>query len=378
VAAADFMRFLIAWQRVDPAERVEGPESLAALLEQLEGFEAPAAAWEGEILPARMVEYDPAWLDAFCLAGKVVWGRLTPPGRATAPVRATPIALVGRAQLGAWMGMAPAAAGDDGISAGARCTLDHLARCGASFFDEIVAGTGLLRTQVEVALAELVARGLATSDSFTGLRALLTPSNRRPPLHARARRGSFAVFGLESAGRWTLLAARSDPSRPDPAAVEAIARALLRRYGVVFRRVVEREGALPPWRLLLRAYRRLEARGEIRGGRFVAGFAGEQFALPDAVGRLRAVRREPAAGVLVSVSAADPTNLVGLVTPGGRVPALAGNRVLFRDGVPIAVRERREVRFLTQLDPAARWAAEGALVRRRVAPRLRAYLGGSA
>jgi ATP-dependent Lhr-like helicase len=228
---------------------------------------------------------------------------------------------------------------------------------------------------VETALGELVAAGLATADSFTGLRALLVPSSRRPPFSAgRRRRGSTAVFGMENAGRWTRLPARTALEGNGPS-VETVARALLRRYGVVFRRLIARESALPLWRDLLRVYRRLEARGEIRGGRFVAGMAGEQYALPDAVGRLRASRRDPHNGTLVSVSAADPLNLVGIVTPGERVPALRANRVLFRDGVPIAVRESREVRLVADLDATAEGEARNALLGSRVSPRLRAYLG---
>jgi ATP-dependent Lhr-like helicase len=296
-------------------------------------------------------------------------------------VRATPITLVGRDHLEAWR-EAPAPGSEPlSLSPDARRALEHLTRAGASFFNEIVRGTGLLRTQVEAALAELVAHGLATADSFTGLRALLTPSAERPPLGGRRRRGRVAVFGMESAGRWTRLrtvdAAPVDVESPaDP--LETIARALLRRYGVVFRRLLARESTLPPWRDLLRVYRRLEARGEIRGGRFVAGFSGEQYALAEAVGLLRAVRREPGRGELVAVSGADPLNLIGLVTPGERLPVLAGNRLLFRDGIPVAVRAAREVRFLVDLPPADREAAAAALVRRRVSPRLRAYLGRSA
>jgi ATP-dependent Lhr-like helicase len=254
---------------------------------------------------------------------------------------------------------------------------DYLASHGATFFDELVRGTGLLRTQIEEALGDLVASGLATADSFTGLRALLTPSNRRPPLGGRSRRGASAVFGMESAGRWTLVSATPAPAVPVPDAVETIARVLLRRYGIITKRLMEREAHLPPWRELLRVFRRLEARGEIRGGRFVAGFAGEQFALPEAVGMLRAARRAEASGTLVSVSAADPLNLVGVILPGERVPALSGNRILFRDGVPAGTRVGG-VNRLDQAgapDAAAHHAAETALVRRRVAPRLRAYLG---
>jgi ATP-dependent Lhr-like helicase len=179
---------------------------------------------------------------------------------------------------------------------------------------------------------------------------------------------------MTSAGRWSLLA-RSASSSVEQSSIEKLARILLRRYGVVFKRVLEREGFQLTWRELLRVFHRLEARGEIRGGRFVTGFSGEQFALTEAVGMLRAMRRAPTENSLVSVSAADPLNLVGIITPGDKVAAYSGNRVLYRDGVPIATLESGEVRFLVELDPASRWAAKNALVRRRVAtPELRSYL----
>jgi ATP-dependent helicase Lhr and Lhr-like helicase len=392
VSQVDFLRFLLAWQRVDPEERAEGPESLHALVEQLEGFEAAAAAWEGEILPSRMKEYDPSWLDALCLAGRFVWGRGTPPpgtigGRRSGPVRSTPIALLSRHGLPLWREVAPAPDPSElELSGDARAVHDWLWQRGACFFSEIARGTGLLHTQLEMALAELVAWGLVTSDSFTGLRALLVPAHKRPRVdRSRPGGGSVSLFGMENAGRWSLL--HSAPPPPpatvfgpalSPEAAEAVAWALLRRYGVVFRKLLERETLLPPWRDLLRVLRRLEARGEIRGGRFVDGFSGEQYALPEAVGRLRALRKQPRKGTLVSVSATDPLNLVGIATPGDRLPAVAGNRLLFRDGEPIAVLEGREPRFLVDLDTATRWQAQGALVRRSVAPKLKAYLGRSA
>ena len=384
VTQADFVRFLLAWNRLEPDERMEGPESVQALLEQLEGFEAAAAAWEGEILPARMKEYDPVWLDALCLAGRWVWGRTAVPngnGKRSGPVRATPISLLGRTKLPLWREIAPRPDPDAlDLTAPARAVHDYLRDRGASFFSEIAEGAGLLHTQVEVALAELVAWGLVTSDSFTGLRALLVPAHLRPPVDRTRRRGSVAVFGMENAGRWSLT--RAGAPAPDtnisPEAAEHIAWTLLRRYGVVFRRLLERETLLPPWRDLLRVFRRLEARGEIRGGRFVDGFSGEQYALPDAVGRLRAIRKEPKKGTLISVSAVDPLNLIGIATPGDRLAALSGNRLLYRDGIPIAVLDGKEPRFLVELDPATRWQAQSALVRRSVAPKLKAYLGRSA
>jgi len=244
----------------------------------------------------------------------------------------------------------------------AQAVLDFVRQNGASFFDELVQGSGLLRPQVEEALAELVATGLVSSDSFAGLRALLVPSDRRGPRAGRRRRAT--IFAMEAAGRWAL-ARRAFPQREArPEAVEHLARTLLLRYGIVFWRLLEREAPwLPPWRDLLRVYRRLEARGEIRGGRFVAGFSGEQFALPDAVGKLREIRRKPSSGGWISLSGSDPLNLAGILTPGPRLAALIGNRVLFRDGLPIALFVGGEVQFLDTLDPATQWEARKALLR---------------
>jgi ATP-dependent Lhr-like helicase len=400
VSGADFMRFLFAWQRLVPDRRAAGMEGLAGVIEQLDGYELAAGAWEGDVLASRVDEYDPHLLDALCLTGRAAWGRLSPPpgGGGPAPVgpiRSTPIALFQREHRDAWLALAPDAV-EFPLSAYARAVRDALAARGASFFQEIVAAAGLLATQVEHGLGELAALGLVTADSFAGLRALLTPSDKRRPMSADARRRHRTVtFGVETAGRWALLRAigADKAVRADAAfgatshvtsaatalsaatAVEEVARALLRRYGVVFYRLLARESLSPPWRELVPVYRRLEARGEIRGGRFVAGMAGEQFALPEAVADLRAVRRSAADRQLVSVSAADPVNLTGIVTPGDRVSALASNRVLFRDGVPVAVREGRETRLLVEADGPTAHELERALVRKRVSPALRAYFG---
>jgi ATP-dependent Lhr-like helicase len=232
---------------------------------------------------------------------------------------------------------------------------------GASFFEELLEGTSLLRAQVEEGLSELVALGQVRSDSFAGLRALLTPRRRGRTVNSARRRKR----SLEGAGRWTLVGAKglNGTSRDnDPERVEHIAKALLRRYGVVFLRMLEREAAsLPKWRDLLRVYRKLEARGEIRGGRFVAGFSGEQFALPEAIAKLRAIRRQDTESTLVSLSGADPLNLAGIVTPGPKLPALAANRVLYRDGIPVAFLEGRAVKMLEVLDPQAEAQARMAL-----------------
>ncbi|MDE2088673.1 MAG: ATP-dependent DNA helicase, partial [Gammaproteobacteria bacterium] len=385
VSAADFLRFLLQWHGLTADPRPEGPQALAAIVEQLEGFEAAAAAWEADVLPARMRNYDPQWLDGLCLSGRVAWARLTPPkaaagkDRSAGPVRTTPVALLTRRNLSAWRALADGRHKDaPRLTPRAQAVADYLRDHGASFFDEIVSGTGLLRTQTEQALGELVAGGRVNCDGYTGLRALLLPSDRRRGYAGYRRRGS-ALFGIEDAGRWTLLRGAAPAGNAAPEVgeetIERLARVLLRRYGVVFRRLLEREVPwLPPWYQLLRVYRRLEARGEIRGGRFVAGFSGEQYALPEAVGALRELRRRAGQGTLVSVSAADPLNLAGVLTPGARVPALAGNRVLYRDGVPIAVHVGGEARFLVQLDAGAEWEARNALLRQPVTPALRAYL----
>ena len=377
VAAKDFLRFLFDWQRVAEGARMEGPDALAAIAGQLEGFEAAAGAWESEILPARLKDYDPVWLDDLCLSGRVAWARLRPrslqaegSGRGVSPVRSTPITLVARRNAALWSLLSPSP-DEAAPSATARRVLDVIRQEGASFFDELVEGSRLLRPQVEEALGELVALGLVTSDSFAGLRALLAPTSS-----ANRRRRRALSFAMENAGRWALARRPRVADNPAQAAGEAaehLARTLLRRYGVVFWRLIEREAAwLPPWRDLLRVYRRLEARGDIRGGRFVAGFAGEQFALPDAVGLLREARRKPASGALVSLSGADPLNLVGIVTPGPRLAALTGNRVLYRDGIPIALHAGGETQFLETLDPAEEWAAKKTLLRGAMATKVEA------
>src|SRR3989475_25719 len=339
VSAADFMRFLLHWQHAAGETQMKGIEGLGAVIEQVDGYEVPAGAWEHEVLAARVADYEPDFIDRLCLSGRVAWGRLSPAnGSGKAPLRSSPIALMLREHAGLWRAAAEPEAGE--LSSEANAVCEMLCSRGASFFDEIVSGTGQLRTQAERSLGELAGLGLVTADSFGGLRALLAPSDK----HKRRSRRRRPAYEVDTAGRWALL--RSDAAVDDGKRVEEIARALLRRYGVVFRALLARESRLPTWRELAGVYRRLEARGEIRGGRFVSGFGGEQFALSDAVGRLRAVRKLDKSGELVALSGADPLNLVGIVTPEARVAAITPNRVLYRDGLALAALEGGELRRL--------------------------------
>src|SRR5438876_518194 len=359
VSLQDFYRFLFAWQRADLEHRVEGPEGLQSVLEQLDGCELPLTAWESAVLAARVNDYDPEWLDRLCFSGRVGWGRLSSlhntNARAFAPLRTSPIALYQRENLHDWLHLTQADSSVE-LSVVPRRVFEELATGGALFFSELVRRTGLLPSQVEDALSQLAARGFVTSDSFDGLRALLVPSNKRPTFgrNIGRRRRKTSLASIEFAGRWSLLGTQitSQPlgngvesSARDPA-IEKFARVLLRRYGVVFRRLLEREIFGVTWYELGRIYRRWEARGEIRGGYFVGGISGEQFALPEAIGLLRSIRKASPKNELITLSAADPLNLQGILTPGPRIAAVTSNRILFRDGLPIAALEAGETRKL--------------------------------
>ena len=493
---AEFMRYLFEWQQVRPDDRRQGFEALAAVAAELEGFAAPAAAWEAEILPARIADFAPEMLDRLCLAGRASWARPAPPnretpGRSFGPIRSTPIALLSRRHAPLWLapaagetkgtaesstepgamtpgqparpssgnGTGPSAAastdarnaptpGNTGVprpspppgphdayipgngvsreatvplashsprarnafkrgrtdtlpasppspdpqdahalgnaggppappshgtrdaslpgnasapppslSPGARNVLSCLRARGASFFDDLLAGTGARAPDAAAALGELITHGLVSADGFAGLRAFTGASVRR--LHAVAEAGRWACVPRRAAGT------EADGVGEDGA--ETIARTLLRRYGVVFKTLLARESITVPWRDLLRVLRRLEARGDIRGGRFVAGFTGEQYALPEAVETLRRVRRAPADGAIVALSAADPLNLTGIVTLGDRIPATASTRIAFRDGAPVAtLTGARKIDLLESQAPEQEWAARNALLRRRM------------
>ena len=322
---------------------VAGSESLYALLEQLEGFTLPAACWERDVLPARMQLYLPQYLDQLCNTGRVHWQRLSSPAnklRAQAGVlRHTAIALLPRRHREHWQGELNK---QPELNAHAQRVMQLIQQQGASFFDELLHASGLLPVQLETALAELASNGILTSDNFAGLRALITPQRRHR--HVQRRRSQSL---LDEAGRWSLVKSGMDQERGDTC--EHIARVLLRRYGVVFRKVLERESNLPPWRELLYAYRRMEARGEIRGGRFVSSFSGEQFALTEAVAPLRQMRDITLDGKLIMLSAVDPLNFSGILTPGERIPAKHTIQIIYQDGLPVAYSHHGQLHALANL-----------------------------
>jgi ATP-dependent Lhr-like helicase len=383
VSPADFMRFLFAWQHVAPSSRLTGIDGLRAVVEALDGFELAADAWERTVLPARVDGYEPPMLDMLCLTGEVGWARLSPSNReATQVVGATPVALFLREHAGAWAALsADSARGNAGVALGAatpegtalsgdaQVVHDVLRSRGASFVHELVDAGGLDEARIRKALGDLVSAGIIASDGFGGLRALVRAASGRPAGRAHV------------AGRWSLVAGRTDgDAGVRDAAVEAQARSLLRRYGIVFRRLLAREANVAPWRELTRVYRRLEARGEIRGGRFVSGMSGEQFAMADAVERLREIRRTPPDGRCLVISAADPLNLAGIVTAGDRVRAVSATRLLYRDGVPLAAMEGDYVRpLIPMVDVAPALAAEVAtmLAGRPVPAIMSGFLGRS-
>jgi ATP-dependent helicase Lhr and Lhr-like helicase len=373
VPPAQFMRFLFRWHQLAGSEgsagneRRQGEDGLADVLRQLEGHAAPASAWEEDLLPARVDDYMPHMLDKLCAVGRVAWWR--PPestegtSRKSGPIRGTPVLLCEREAMAHWLPAGDVAMADESVlSSSARMVLDLLRAQGASFFADLQRDARLLGAQAEQALAELVAHGLVTCDSFAGLRALVMPADKRNKLRRKHR------DPIDEAGRWwlTRVTRTIEPAAGALAAphVEHIARVLLRRYGVVFRKLLEREEGLPPWRELYYVLRRLEARGEARGGRFVSGFSGEQFALPEAVAALRKIARTPGRE-RVALSAVDPLNLAGILTPGEKVPRLAGNRVLFEGGVPIATQNGSDIRYLQELEPAQQWEVKNLLIRRQ-------------
>ncbi len=331
VNSADFMRFLGRWQHLAPGTQLHGADGLFQVLRQLQGYEISAAAWESNVLPRRIANYDPELLDRLCLSGEVMWGRLSPHpaletegGRRVRPTRVAPLALFLRDD--AKRLLSPASNQVPLLSHPARDVLTALESHGASFFNELVRATGRLASEVEDGLWELVAAGLVTGDGFENVRALIDPKRRRGEGRGRSARPRHA------AGRWALLN-RSEVATE----TEFFAGQLLDRWGVVFRDMLSRETLAPPWRDLLQVYRRMEARGEIRGGRFVGGFVGEQFARPEALDLLRHLRRSAKTGERLEIAPADPLNLSGIVLPGPRTGALTQVPLRLLDGVPQAV-----------------------------------------
>jgi ATP-dependent Lhr-like helicase len=383
VPAAVYLRFLFDWQRVAANATVEGPAATLAVITQLAGFEAGAAAWESEILPARVRDYGGEYLDNLHTTGQAVWlrlkGKRTASGRAGGPLKSTPIAIVPRADLLDWLSMVslvPEEA-ESALSATARHVAGVLEARGAAFFDDLVERCGVLKSQCEQAIGELAAAGYITADSFAALRVLITPPSRRRPLNGARRRG-VRVVGLDTAGRWDVVPrtrANADAAADsDSEEIDCVVRTLLERYGVVFKRVVERETALPPWRYILWALRRLEARGEVRGGRFVAGYSGEQFALPEALEALRKMRKTPPQPDVVVVNATDPLNLVGILTPGLRIPSNTANRIAYVGGEAVAVRLGEEIRLLQACSSEIECRVRTALIGQRGAQRARRRL----
>ncbi len=363
VPVATFIQFLFRWQHATAGTRGQGDGGLLQVLEQLQGFEAAAQVWETELLPLRMSPYDGTALDRLCLGGEAVWGRFARrpvdqelAGGRAALARTGPVSLGLREDLD-WLLDPPPP--DDAVPSGAAGeALAFLRVRGASFIGDIIAGTRRLPSEVEEALWQLAAAGLVTADGFGALRGLVTGASKRVSASRRGRRPARRRTG---GSRWSLLQA-IDPSEDG---IAERAHQLLRRYGIVFPEVLGREPMAPPWRTLLQVYRRAEARGEIRGGRFVAGLVGEQFALPEAVEAMRSLRRSEPTGETLAVSACDPLNLAGVITPGPRVPAVSGNKVAFRDGVPVASLQTGDVVLHADLPEDERDEAHRALGARR-------------
>jgi len=397
------MRFLLEWQAVAPGCQRTGAPGVAEVVEQLQGFDLAAGAWESEILTARVLGYRPEWLDPHCLSGQVSWLRLAPPqadadreavastdsprrGRSTS--RSTPLSLVLRDDL-PWLlqahrraetepkapvhsGGAPATAEMPFASPAplANQILALLESRGALFHAELVSLLGARPVEVEAALWDLVSRGRVGADGFQAVRSLLGAREGRSKTRAgtRARRGlrrglaAGAMAGAE--GRWSRVPAREATEDMDGLA-EAIAEQLLIRWGIVFRDVVTRENLALPWREIVWALRRLEARGSIRGGRFVSGFTGEQFALPEALEALNRIRRKPRSGERIRVCASDPLNLVGILTPGARVPAVRTREVVYVDGLPVELEDTESARTARSRPKDAEPERRSERVRRR-------------
>jgi len=348
VTPAVYMRWLLSWQHLAPQTQLSGEEGVFETLRQLEGFEAPAIEWERTLLPARVANYDPRWLDALCLSGAVGWGRISPhpawsagdgaAPRRVIPTNTAPVTFYIR-DTADWLPHALAQQCVEEAKLAAALSPEALQlrtllqQRGACFANDIQRILNLTRQQTQHALWELATAGLAAADGFDQLRAMMDPRRKSAVAETHGRRSTRS-----SAGRWSLLceelhAASSaiEQARRTDQALESAARMLLTRYGVLFRDVLVRESNAPKWRDLLNILRRLEARGEVRGGRFLSGFGGEQYALPEAVESLRAARAHDCSAI-IRVAAADPVNLIGIVIPGDRIPAVPGKEVVYCNG----------------------------------------------
>ncbi|MDX1491021.1 MAG: DEAD/DEAH box helicase [Pseudohongiellaceae bacterium] len=411
VSLQNYMRFIfdlheLTVQRL-PAKPVlvasneDGQSALQRALGRLDGLSVPAALWEGDVLPSRVRSYDPSWLDVMCMSGRLVWGRYHKSAkparlanakskkslRKSGPIKTTPISLMQRSNMDIWEALCcvdtlPPSEAEQVLGSEAAKIEQDLMTHGASFFDQIARRTGLLRSQLEQGLAELVSAGRVSSDSYTGLRALLTPDSRKPNSRGGGRRR--ATFGVEDAGRWALLSDGPMPHAPtgailDEEQLERLAYIYLDRWGVVFKRVLERESFAPPWRTMLRVLRRMELQGTVRGGRFIAGLAGEQFALAQTVTALRKMAKSldnaERSTEYVSLSASDPVNLLHILSPDITLARTGQNRILYRDGIPVAVQASKEVKFLRDTTQEEQWQLQQLLIHREFPARLRAYIG---
>jgi len=379
VSPAEFMRFLFTWQHLPSGSQLHGEPGLSIILDQLQGFEVAAAAWEEFLLPSRISGYVPELLDRLCLSGEFAWGRLSVPStletegmeerpysspRGIRPSRLAPVAFFKRVEMPDFFLLRNLESGkldpsarqieQLNLSHPAHEVLEQLQRWGACFFEDLVRTTGRLPLEVEEGLWELVAAGLATADGFDSLRFLIDPNRKRGFPHRASRRSTRRTL-KGSMGRWTLLdlpgvegnsgvnlgtVPRTLPEFGDCPQIQIpnldlVARQLLKRWGVVFRELLARESLTFAWRDLLKIYRTMEAQGRLRGGRFVSGFVGEQFALPEALDALRAIRRNPPTGEVLRISAADPLNLIGIITPGSRLRPHPTRFAYYRDGVPV-------------------------------------------
>jgi ATP-dependent Lhr-like helicase len=360
VEPADFLRFLVEHHHLTEKKQLTGRDGVKEVIAQLQGFQASAGAWEYDLLPGRVSDYEPAYLDELTLFGEVAWGRLAPPVRGEDYVpsgsgmsRVVPIALVLRSDL-AWLLPAGRVSAEELARAKAQGVLEALSSHGAVFFNDLRTLTGLLSAELDDALSELAALGLVTADGFAAIRAIVSPDYRRFP-YQRRRKISRAATGATRAGRWSKFPGSAGPlfaEEPIPEdRIERWARLLLARYGVLFRDLLSRENVAPSWREMAAVCRRLEARGDIRGGRFVSGVAGEQFAIPGAVERLRQIRDEAPDDRIYVISAADPLNLAGVLFEGPRIPATRGNTLAIQNGRFIAARQAGKVRAFVSLPP---------------------------